>query len=115
MKMNLLFRLAFMQGMSWNCCLCSMAQAPSATALGKDLPLTFARAEDLLMKNDADMRRMDYAIEAQKGALQQSKLWDNPELMVMYGVNNPSAHRYLALSKGGEVDVQVSQAISIGG
>ena len=93
MKMNLLFRLAFMQGMSWTCCLCSMAQAPSATALGKDLPLTFARAEDLLMKNDADMRRMDYAIEAQKGALQQSKLWDNPELTVMYGVNNPSAHR----------------------
>lgn len=115
MKMNLLFRLAFMQGMSWTCCLCSMAQASSATSLGKDLPLTFARAEDLLMKNDADMRRMDYAIEAQKGALQQSKLWDNPELTVMYGLNNPSAHRYLTLSKGGEVDVQVSQAISIGG
>lgn len=115
MKMNLLFRLAFMQGMSWTCCLCSMAQVPSATALGKDLPLTFARAEDLLMKNDADMRRMDYAIEAQKGALEQSKLWENPELTVMYGVNNPSAHRYLALSNGGEIDVQVSQDISIGG
>lgn len=115
MKMNLLFRLAFMQGMSWTCCLCSMAQTPSATALGKDLPLTFVRAEDLLMKNDADMRRMDYAIEAQKGAVEQSKLWENPELTVMYGVNNPSAHRYLALSNGGEIDVQVSQDISIGG
>lgn len=67
------------------------------------------------MKNDADMRRMDYAIEAQKGALEQSKLWENPELTVMYGVNNPSAHRYLALSNGGEIDVQVSQDISIGG
>lgn len=101
---KIIFRMALTLLLSSACC----AEAGA-------ISLNFCQADSLLAARNHDLRSARLDITAAEGQLEQSRRYDNPTVSMMYNVQNPTNHRWLDPGRTGEVDIQVSQPLAIGG
>lgn len=77
--------------------------------------LSMSEAEQLLLRNNAQLKLKNFEIHAAQANIIQAKTFDNPEINITHNINNPVSHRYFDLGNEGETDIQLSQPIYIGG
>ena len=77
--------------------------------------LSMNEAEQLLLKNNAQLKLKQSEVAVAQANVAQSKVFDNPQMGITHNVNNPVTHHYFDLGREGETDIQLSQHIYIGG
>lgn len=77
--------------------------------------LSMNEAEQLLLKNNAQLKLKYSEVAVAQANVAQSKVFDNPQMGITHNVNNPVTHHYFDLGSKGETDIQLSQHIYIGG
>jgi cobalt-zinc-cadmium efflux system outer membrane protein len=77
--------------------------------------LSMNEAEQLLLKNNAQLKLKYSEVAVAQANVTQKKVFDNPQISIAHNINNPVTHHYFDLGSKGETDVQLSQRIYIGG
>ena len=77
--------------------------------------LTIAQAEQILAERNPQLRVARLEVDEAQATLKQERLWENPEVSLLYNVYNPLTHRYFDAGREGELDIEVEQPIPIGG
>lgn len=93
----------------------TMAQGLLLANTNKAMTLTFEKAKQMMREHHLLLLQKKLDIEKAEAQLKQSRLYENPTIEAMYNINNPVTHRYFDSGYEGEIDIQLSQPIAIGG
>ncbi|UKK73556.1 TolC family protein [Segatella bryantii] len=93
----------------------TMAQGLLLANTNKVMTLTFEKAKQMMREHHLLLLQKKLDIEKAEAQLKQSRLYENPTIEAMYNINNPVTHRYFDSGYEGEIDIQISQPIAIGG
>lgn len=79
------------------------------------LRLSLAQADSIFLVQNLNQLAARYKIDAQKAQVQQSKLWNNPQLTTEWNLYNPSKNRYFDAGANGQKIIGIEQVVSIAG
>ena len=110
-KTNIMHRNMMMIGLFFVSVCMARAQQPYLSRQ----QLSIKEAEQLLLKNNAQLKLKQSEVAVAQANVTQSKVFDNPQMGITHNVYNPVTHHYFDLGSKGETDIQLSQRIYIGG
>lgn len=93
----------------WLILLTSAAQAQDT------LSLSLQQTDSIFLKNNLLLLAARYKVDASKALVQQTKLWNNPQLSTEWNFYNPAKDKFFDTGANGQKIVQLEQVISIAG